>query len=141
MTPAPELPPPMRVALVDLSLADCDRLRQRVGRRAEVALVVAPAEGSPLARWAEAAGYPRSTNLQNLSATVVDGILVSAASPRRQETMSMAALLGARLAIVGDQAPASSGTDGHPHPGLAWPEASGLDEALDSLFRNSGAES
>ena len=120
-----------RVALVDLSLTDCDRLDQALGERIEVALVVAASPESPVARWAEVAGYPWSTDLRKLSGTVADAIAVGADSTRRAEALALGAMLGARCSIVGsdrlDRGPDAEGISTGPAP-------LSLDQALEELL-------
>lgn len=123
--------PRTRVALVDLELSDCDRLRDTLGRRIQVSLVIAPSEASPLARWAELGGYPWATDLDALTAVVADTVAVAAGSPRRADAMALAGALGARPALFGEK-PASAKLDEiSTQPGAAPIE---IDQALAALF-------
>jgi len=116
--------PRTRVALVDVGLADCDHLAERLGRDLEVTLVVAPDADSPLARWAELGGYPWATDLEALTAVVTDAVAVGEGSPRRSDAMALAQALGARGSVFGASAT---------HAGQQDP-LQRLDAALESLL-------
>jgi hypothetical protein len=128
MTPARTLR--TRVALIDLQLADCDRLQTTLGKKIQVSLVIAPSERSPLARWAELGGYPWATDLEALTAVVADTVAVAAESPRRADALALAAALGARPAVFGSMAASPEVEE----PSKVETVAVALDEALASLF-------
>jgi hypothetical protein len=113
-----------RVALVDLQLGDLDDLVTRLGQELEVTLVVAPAEDSPLARWAELGGYPWATDLEALTAVVADAVAVGEHSPRRGDALALAGALGARGTVLGPAPPVPVPGD----PGAR------LDDELNRLF-------
>lgn len=125
-----------RVALIDLQLADCDRLAANLGNRLQVSLVIAPSENSPLARWAELGGYPWATDLEALTAVVADTVAVAAESPRRADALALAGALGARGALFGAIDQAARVDE------IASREAEqGLEEALAELFETEKPES
>ena len=129
-----------RLALVDVSLADCDHLDRVAGGRCEVALVVVPAAADPVAGWAELGGYPWTTDLRRLSAVVADAVAVGGASARRPDALALAALCGARAAVLpaaGEVAAAPAAGPAAPPPGAA---ASPLDAAFDELFGATGSD-
>jgi hypothetical protein len=126
--------PRARVALIDLQLADCDRLQANLGKKLQVSLVIAPSEHSPLARWAELGGYPWATDLEALTAVVADTVAVAAESPRRADALALAGALGARPAIFGTLP--GSEEEGRPAPEEAL--AASLEVALASLFEPEG---
>jgi hypothetical protein len=105
--------PRQRLALVDVSLADCDSLDRRLGRRVEVALVVVSAADEPVARWAEVGGYPWTADLRRLSAVVADVVAVGADSPRRDDALALASLAGMRAVVLAPgSAPATDPSGG-----------------------------
>jgi hypothetical protein len=123
------------LALVDVSLADCDHLDRVAGGRCEVALVVVPDAGAPVARWAEVAGYPCTTDLRRLSAVVADAVAVGGASARREDALAIASLTGARAAVLPPAHGAHAAADAAPPTGAA---ARRLDTAFDELFGAAG---
>src|SRR5690242_19140421 len=103
----------MDVALVDLDFAELDgfrtRLAERLGdlddattaaRRARVRLVVAASADAPAFAWAGLCGAPRTGEAARLGEVVVDAVVVSAHSPRKDAVARLAAALGARVVVM-----------------------------------------
>jgi hypothetical protein len=128
--------PRQRLALIDVSLADCDCLDRRLGGRLEVALVVVAAEDEPVARWAEVGGYPRTADLRRLSAVVADLVAIGADSPRRDDALALASLAGMRAVVLAQDsapaAPAAAGATDRPAPAAG--AVLRLEDAFEQLF-------
>jgi hypothetical protein len=103
----------MDVALVDLDYAELDVFRARLADRlaarggdasaafrARVRLVLAESVTSPASRWAGLCGAPRAGEAGRLGEVVVDAVIVSAHSPRKDAVLRLAASLGAAVFVL-----------------------------------------
>ena len=103
----------MDVALVDLDFTELDAFRSvlaaRLGalgedpgeaRRARVRLVLADGPSAPAFAWAGLAGVPRAGESGRLSEVVVDHVVISARSARRDAVAHLAAALGVRVLVL-----------------------------------------
>ena len=103
----------MDVALVDLDFSELDAFRAALAdqlaalgedpgeaRRARVRLVLADGPSAPAFAWAGLAGVPRAGESGRLSEVVVDHVVVSAHSARKDAITRLAAALGVRILLL-----------------------------------------
>jgi hypothetical protein len=117
----------MDVALVDLDFVELDTFRAVLAdrlaaagedpgeaRRARVRLVLAAAPAAPALAWAGLAGVPCAGESGRLGEVVVDCVIVSPHSPRRDAVARLAAALAMRVLILPAAADAPSAREGRP---------------------------
>ncbi len=117
----------MDVALVDLDFAELDafraRLAERLGgredaraeaARARVRLVLAASADAPAFAWAGLCGAPRAGESGRLGEVVVDVVVISARSPRKDPVARLAAALGARVLVLPDAAAGDAAQEASP---------------------------
>jgi hypothetical protein len=117
----------MDVALVDLDYVELDQFRAVLAdrleaegedpgeaRRARVRLVLADAPVAPALAWAGLAGVPCAGESGRLGEVVVDCVIVSPHSPRRDAVARLAAALAVRVLVLPAAANAATACEGRP---------------------------